>query len=35
MNRTLNTSNREEAEKLAAKYRDAFITDYYRKKIQN
>ncbi|MDR3057938.1 MAG: tyrosine-type recombinase/integrase [Prevotella sp.] len=32
MKRTLNTSNRKEADKLAVKYREAFITDYYRKK---
>ncbi|GHV81128.1 hypothetical protein AGMMS49944_29190 [Spirochaetia bacterium] len=32
MKRTLNTSNRKEADELAVKYRDAFITDYYRKK---
>ena len=32
MKRTINTSNRKEADELAVKYKEAFITDYYRKK---
>ncbi|GHV61772.1 hypothetical protein AGMMS49587_06810 [Spirochaetia bacterium] len=32
MNRTLNTGDKEEAEKRAIQYKEAFIADYYRKK---